>query len=372
MERLNRIIVILGLCLLTACSASNELLLQDLQNIVNDFHAENASAPGVCVHVDCPELDLNWSGCSGTIAKDSQVPLTPSHTFRIASNTKTYVAATILRLVEMGELSLDDTLADLISSEWKALLSSDGYDLEAMTLRHVLSHTSGLNDHSADDRYTEAILANPDHQWTADEQIHLCVEWMDPVGAPGEIYDYTDAGYIILGSIIESKVGKNLGQSVHAILNYESLGLASTWWEYMEETPANTAPRAHQYYDDLDVTEWYASYDLYGGGGMVTDTPDLARFMKLLLTGRILQKPSTLKEMMTAGTNDYRLGLMYMQLGGRQAWGHQGFWNTFAFHLPALDLTLSGTVLNHKSENGKILADRLAARIAKERQEPAK
>lgn len=354
------------LLLLFVCGCANhhDLLKTDLQNIVDRFHSENQMAPGISVYAECPALNLKWEGLSGTVAKNSDAPLKSSHTFRIASNTKTYVAAAMLRLVEDGVLTLDDTLAQLLNSEWKAVLSGDGYALDKMTLKQVLSHTSGLGDHSAGDRYGNAIMAEPLYHWTADEQVKLCAKWADPVGAPGELYKYSDTGYIILGSIIQEKTGKNLGQAVRHILDYDSLGLHSTWWQYMEEKPEAAGPRAHQYFGDQDVTEWNASCDLYGGGGLLTDTVDLARFMRLLLTEKVLKKEATLLEMTRAGTEPYRLGLMHMQLGGHDALGHQGFWNTFAFHIPSLDLTLSGVILNHHAANGRILADRLAACVS--------
>jgi hypothetical protein len=57
---------------------------------------------------------------------------------------------------------------------------------------------------------------------------------------------------------------------------------------------------------------------------------------------------------------------MCQELAGHLAWGHQGFWNTFAFHVPALDLTVSGCVLDHFAANGKELAADLVARVGAE------
>ncbi|MFH0946919.1 MAG: serine hydrolase domain-containing protein, partial [Planctomycetota bacterium] len=301
---------------------------------------------------------------AGTVAKDSVEPLTARHTFRTASNTKTYVAAAMLRLIEMGRLRLDDPLSALLPEERASLLKGDGYDLDAMTLRMVLSHTSGLGDHSDDGRYDEAILADPERRWTADEQIRLLVEWRRPVGAPGEKYSYSDSGYILLGGIIEQQTGLSLGTAVRELLEYDRLGLSSTYWEYTEEPPAAAGPRAHQYYGDLDTRDWHASLDLYGGGGIVADAPDLARFMRRLLEGEVLRQEAALAAMMKDGTPTYRLGLMVKDLSGYEAFGHQGFWNTFAFHVPALDLTVSGCILDHFATNGRELAAALVAAVA--------
>jgi D-alanyl-D-alanine carboxypeptidase len=144
-------------------------------------------------------------------------------------------------------------------------------------------------------------------------------------------------------------------------VDYDKLGLRATFWEYMEDVPAAAGPRAHQYFGDVDVTDWFAGYDLFGGGGIVTDARELALFMRHLLKGRVFDRESTLAAMTGEGTQVYRLGLMTMMAGDHLCVGHQGFWNTFAFHVPALDLSLGGTILNHDAENGWKLVERLVA-----------
>ncbi|MHB8080218.1 MAG: serine hydrolase domain-containing protein [Candidatus Krumholzibacteriia bacterium] len=334
-----------------------------LQQVLDDFLAANPSAPGVSATVICPRLGLDWSGAAGHAARNSEEPLTPRHTFRIASNTKTYVATAILRLAEQGRLSIDDSFGNHLTDEERTLLTNDGYDLTAITLRQVLSHTSGLDEHAGDPRYEAAILADPQHEWTRDEQVHRLVEWRDPIGAPGERYKYSDTGYVLLGGLAERMTGRNLGQAVHELVDYDKLGLRSTWWEVNESTPPGAGPRAHQYFGDQDTYDWNPSLDLYGGGGLLTDAHDLALFMRLLLKGQVLRDEASLAAMTGDGTPPYRLGLMCMELGGRMAWGHQGFWNTFAFHVPSLGLTVAGCVLDHFAANGRVLAEELMSAV---------
>jgi hypothetical protein len=59
------------------------------------------------------------------------------------------------------------------------------------------------------------------------------------------------------------------------------------------------------------------------------------------------------------GARTYRLGIFCSNFGDRLAWGHTGFWNTFAFHVPALDLTVAGAVLDHFTERGQVLAEEI-------------
>jgi D-alanyl-D-alanine carboxypeptidase len=244
------------------------------------------------------------------------------------------------------------------------MLKGDGYDVEAITVAQVLSHTAGFGDHTNDDRFTERILASPQYAWIPEEQLRLLVEWRDPVGKPGEKFVYSDSGYVLLGTLVEAWTGRKLGPAVRDLLRYDALGLKATHWEYMEKAPEGAGPRAHQYYGERDITASNASFDLYGGGGIVSDPRELALFMRSLLAGKVLDRPQTLAEMTGRGTLAYRLGLMVKECDGRLAIGHQGFWNTFAYHVPSLDLTLGGSILNHDAANGFQLVRRLVAVVA--------
>ena len=334
-----------------------------LQGVIEAFLKENPNAPGVTAAVICPRLGIEWSGAAGKAAHGDPAPLTPRHTFRIASNTKTYVAAAVLRLAEMGRIGLDDPIGKHITAAQRDLLKGDGYDVDSITIAQVLSHTAGFGDHTKDPRFEQRIIADHDYPWTAEEQIRLLVEWQDPVGKPGEKYTYSDSGYVLLGTLVEKWAGKKLGPAVRDLLRYERLGLKATYWEYMEEAPAGAGPRAHQYFGEQDITSWTASYDLYGGGGIVSDSMEMALFTRRLLEGKVFDRPDTIEQMTGRGTLPYRLGLMVSEPGGRIAIGHQGFWNTFAFHVPSLDLTLAGSILNHNSVNGIELVRRIVAAV---------
>mgnify|MGYP001817035471 FL=1 len=351
------------LAVLPVVSQAGDDLAHDLQTILEEYQTTNSGVPGVVVRVASPTLGLEWTSALGTDGGTPPRPLTARHTFRIASNTKTYVAAAVLRLIELGKLGLDDPLGPHLSPAERDLLADDGYDLEAMTIAQVLAHTSGLAEHPADARFEEAILADPHHRWTRLEQVTACVEWTDPVGPPGGQFSYSDTGYILLGGIIERMTGRPLGPAVRELLRYDELGLVATWWEIFEKAPAAAGPRAHQYYGELDTYDWDPSLDLYGGGGLVSDVRELGLFMRLLLEGHVLQDDS-LEEMTVRGTANYKLGIFRLDFGGRHAWGHSGFWNTFAYYVPELDLTVSGCILNHHAEKGQELARRLVDAVA--------
>jgi len=238
----------------------------------------------------------------------------------------------------------------------------------AIFRRDVLLHVetspeAGFADHTNDHRFLDKLMSDHQHTWTSSEQLQALVDWRDPVGAPGEKYQYSDSGYVILGTIIERLSGQKLGPAVRKLVGYSDLGLRQTFWEYMEEAPTHAAPRAHQYYGEMDVTDWNASFDLYGGGGIVTDAVEITRFMRALVKGKVL--PSEPMIAMTGrGTAGYRLGLIVQDFDGYLAWGHVGFWNTFAYHVPTLDLTVGGSILNHHATHCHELVSRLIQTVA--------
>jgi D-alanyl-D-alanine carboxypeptidase len=106
--------------------------------------------PARLLHVWAPDLGIDVEVAAGVADLATGEPLQPGSRFRIASVTKPFVAAAALRLVEDGRLSLDDTVATLLAGEYEELLRRGGYDTEVITLRHLLTHTSGIYDFAAD------------------------------------------------------------------------------------------------------------------------------------------------------------------------------------------------------------------------------
>ncbi|MEA2597855.1 MAG: D-alanyl-D-alanine carboxypeptidase [Thermomicrobiales bacterium] len=118
-------------------------------------------------------MGLDWSGTAGVFDRSGAQPLTPNATFRIASNTKTFTAAATPRLVEDGKLELDLPIADLLPAEYLQALQGGGYDPEAITLQHLLAHTSRLHDYAEDAAFQETVFAEPQKRWTRLEQVRL-------------------------------------------------------------------------------------------------------------------------------------------------------------------------------------------------------
>jgi D-alanyl-D-alanine carboxypeptidase len=333
--------------------------------------------PARLLHVLAPNLRVDVEVCAGVSDLETGEPLAPGSRFRIASVTKPFVAAAALRLVEDGRLSLDAPIAALLAGEYDELLRSGGYDTDAIRLRHLLTHTSGIYDFAADaydpgigGGFEATALANPEHRWTRLEQVAWAVERGHPYGPPGAVWGYSDTGACLVGEILERTTGTTMGDAIRELVGYERLGLAHTWQETIEREPPDLPPLSHQYEGTMDVARLDASVDLYGGGGLMSTCRDLGRFFRALLGGEIFRRPETLATMTTtmdevpltqdAGwPEDPSTQAMYLfrrEIAGQTWWGHDGYWGTTAFTCPARDITV---VTGHQRSNMPDAFDRL-------------
>lgn len=222
---------ILALLIAYLVFASSALLAQDvltdqdiittLQTLIDNEIAANPAIPGQLLSVIAPDVGLDADFAAGVVDFESGIALEPGARFRIASVTKTFTAAAVLRLVEQGQVDLDASIEQYVSAESIALLQGDGFATDRITVRHLLLHTSGIPDFSDTPAYSAASFEEPERVWTQREQIAFAMEIADPVGEPGEQYSYSDTGYILLGELIERQTGQSLGAAVRTLLNYE-------------------------------------------------------------------------------------------------------------------------------------------------------
>jgi D-alanyl-D-alanine carboxypeptidase len=329
-------------------------LQSELQKVLDRTLATNPAAIGLLVHVEAPDLQLSWSGAAGHADKDGNSILAADQPALLASNAKTYVAAAIFRLVEQGQLAVDDAVGPRLTEPTNALLVAGGYDTSAITIGHMLNHTSGIFDYNAADGHMEFVVANPKHEWTKEEQLEKAMSAGAPLGAPGEQFSYADTNYVLLAEIIEVATEKPFYTSIRELINFEAQAMHKTWWAILEPQPASTKPLAHQYASDfgLDAYELHQSFDLYGGGGIASTSKDLAIFIQNLFTGRVFREKTTLAAMTTKATpvqpmeGEYMSGLSTIDVNGVQGIGHGGFWGTAANYFPKLNASVAVVVLD--------------------------
>lgn len=318
-----------------------------LRAVIDDAVGASASIPGMIVHVEAPGTHVDVSVAAGVADRTTGAPLTVDAGFRIASNTKTFTAATILRLVEQGELSLETPIAELLAPATVDVLRSGGYHPELITLRQLLVHTSGIYDYGTDPAYEAAVNADPAKQWTRLEQVRFAIEHGRPVGEPGAVYAYSDTGYALLGEIIERVTGGSLADAYRTLLDFAGLHLDATYVESLEPVPPGVAPRAHQYVGVLDGFDANPSFDGLGPSGLVSTVDDLATFYRALLRGEVFAQPETLDVMLEIPPSNAEaragMGIFRLDVAGNVCWSHSGFWGTFVFTCPDIDVTVAAT-----------------------------
>ncbi|MFE7190837.1 serine hydrolase domain-containing protein [Kitasatospora sp. NPDC057541] len=252
--------------------------------------------------------------------------------FRIASVTKTFVATVVLQLVGEGRLSLDDRI-----ERWlPGVVSGNGNDGRAITVRQLLQHTSGLHDDYPDYTSAEDFQRHRDDSWTP-EQIVARAMGHGPDSEPGEQWRYGNTGYVLLGMIVERVTGRTWDVEVGERIT-RPLGLHHTLRPGTSPELPQPHARTYQGFGPgeplVDVTEQVGP-GTNGEAGLVSTTADLDRFFGALLGGRLLP-PAQLAQMKRTVRvgEEFRalmprardgLGLFSRPLscGGRY-WGHEG------------------------------------------------
>ncbi len=339
----------------------------DFQSIIDEASSINNYLYGINLHVEAPGKNFSWSGAAGFADKDSFPLLTTDHGFIISSITKTYVAAAILRLHEDGLLSVDDPIEKYLSEKQNQQLVAGGYDPESITLRHCATHTSGLFDYGTDGDYTKLVIDKPDYIWTRDEQLTRAMEKGKPYGQPGKVYQYSDTGYILLGAIIEDLTEKDLGIAVRELLDFERLGLETTWWENSEERPEAITDMVHQHFSNQDTYHYNTTSDTYGGGGLAASARDVALFYQLLFSNKVFKKAETIKILLEKAplpedyvykhlknnqnslanpNTDYRFGFKVIDIFGKEAYTHGGILGSRVIYIPESDVAVAMNCTN--------------------------
>ena len=136
---------------------------------------------------------LRWRGAAVVLDRASGSPLRASDGYRIASITKTFTSAAILRLADRGSLTLRAPVARYLPVAYRqAALRDGGYDTGRITVRMLLQHTAGLYDYAGTGAYLQALLADPGHRWSRLEQLRFAMANGEPVAPPGRSCSYSD------------------------------------------------------------------------------------------------------------------------------------------------------------------------------------
>lgn len=328
-----------------------------------------AGAPGALVAIDARSPRLGFSAASGVFERGGR-PLRPEDSFRAASVSKAVTAATAVRLAAQGRWSLDDPVTSYLPPEVvDALRGLEGLaSVDALTLRRLLGHTSGLPDYFFDPRFQARVRETPDRTWRPTELVRAVADVGRVDFAPGTDFAYGDTGYVVAGLAIEGLTGETLADACRSLV-LDPLGMDATWLEWHE--PPRGAPVSHHYDGERDLLPANTSFD-WAGGGLVTTAADLVAFLRGLFHGALFEA-RWLAEMTrwreglhwrrdsSARYLRYGLGIGQNVVVDEEVVGATGVWGAFAYYWPAGDAALAGTVNLRGADRAALLGAVLGA-----------
>ena len=212
----------------------------------------------------------------------TQAPMRTTARFRVASITKSFVAAVVLQLVGEGRLALDERVDDVVPG---LLPKADA----AVTVRDLLHHTSGLYDFATDWHWFWPYFhGDPGHQWSP-RQLLAFARSRPLRFRPGSRWQYSSSNYVVLGLIVQAVTHESLATELKQRL-FVPLGLRATTFEAGSAAgPALADGYTLRQSRVTDVTRFSPSA-WWAAGAIVSSATDVARFYRALLRGRILPR----------------------------------------------------------------------------------
>ncbi|HKV38666.1 MAG TPA: serine hydrolase domain-containing protein [Blastocatellia bacterium] len=326
------------------------------------------SSPGAAVLVRRGGSVLHKKGY-GLADLATGTPIAPDTCFLLASITKQFTALAVMVLVERGQVAYDDPVT-MFLPEFKTHGSR-------ITVRHLLHHTSGVEDYqdlfirtgkiAAD--YPRSARREGEFEPTAAETLEAISSRMTRF-APGDQWEYSNSGYVVLAQLVERVSGKRFSEFLDANV-FRPLGMSNTL--VYDETRPEIRNRARSYategrsYKGLDYTPLNA---VYGQDNIYSTLDDLVKWYDALETNRLVSA-STMELGFTSGMlsvgalTGYGFGWFLGNYLGLATGSHTGSWGGFkhfALHYPSLRFT--ALVLSNFDGLDDVARSALAGKIA--------
>lgn len=235
------------------------------------FRHYTGNVPGASVVV-VRDGNVVYRKSFGTADLEQHVAASPDTHYRLASVSKEFTAAAILSLADRGKLSLDDSIR-------KWLPSMPPY-ADAITIRQLLTHTSGLVD------YEDVIPAGRTAQLDDEDVLHLVESQTKTYFAPGTSWRYSNSGYVLLGLIVARASGEPFPAYLHDAI-FDPLGMKTT---VMHVDGRDTfVDRAYGYTRERDRwnrTDQSVTSATLGDGSIYTSVDDLVQWLRALDSGK--------------------------------------------------------------------------------------
>ena len=263
-----------------------------------------------------------------------------------ASIGKTFTAIVALQLCDEGLLNLEAPITTWLPNEKMQRIPSS----EKITLRHLLSHTSGIIDYMNDDKvWRSDFVKAPRRKWTHSDIVPYLYD-KPLLFEPGTSYHYSNSNYILVGAIIE----KVIGQPHHTLIRKRILSPLGLKRTLNGHETARGEERAHGYIVKgggriIDTYPWYSHYGLADSG--IHSTPgELALLLRSLFTTDQILSEAMRTEMTNVSElghppSRYGMGIIVQRdpWGAGRCYSHDGIdpgYQADMMYFPDIDLTL--------------------------------
>lgn len=317
------------LLILPVMSFAQDSTVQKLEDLLEVYHTNNHFNGSVLISRKGVILLQKGYGVQNA---ENKALNTPESIYQIASVTKTFTSAVILKLIEQGRLSFDDK----VSKFYKGFANGN-----EITIRNLLQHTSGIHNFTETDT---TILASNEKQ-----SIDF-IRSLAPDFKPGTQWNYSNSGYVILGYIIEKVSGMSYWQVVRRYI-FEPLQMTNSGFDFRQLVSSNKATG----YDDLSDTVHHRatitdSTVPAGAGAIYSSVGDMYKWHQALQSHQVVRK-ELMSEAYEAGPlHNYGYGWQIDSVDGKKMVSHSGsisgFGSNFA-RIPDDDICI--VLLNNKS-----------------------
>lgn len=290
-------------------------------------------APGAAVMVIQDGRIVHARGY-GLARLDTKEPVTLKTAFDLASTSKQFTAMAVMMLAERGKLGYDDPLTKFFP-EFPAYAGK-------VTIRHLLTHTSGLADVLNPEWYRQG------YEPPAKEVRRMMAREQNFRFAPGEKFEYNNTGYVLLALVVEQVSGQSFARFMRENL-FKPLGMTDTL--ILDESKRKTRRMAVSYFSEGNQFKPYeptSDIFFYGAKGVVSTLEDMRRWEEAL-TSEKLVKAATLKQAFTPakllnGTETiYGFGWFVFKENGVEVYEHAGGYLAYRANIrryPALATTI--------------------------------
>ena len=281
-----------------------------IDQVVKHFAGDNRFMGTVLVAKDGAVV---FSRAYGFANLEWQIPNTVDTRFRIGSISKQFTAAAVLLLEERGKLQTTDLV--------KKHLPDAPAAWDGITIHHLLTHTSGIPNLTALPEYESirTLSTRPDRLVASFSNKPLDF-------APGERFNYSNSGYVLLAALVERVAGQPFERFVQENI-FDRLVMkhtgSDTFTAIIPRRAAGYSPASGRRGGELRNAQYIDMTIPIGGGSLYSTTDDLARWAHTLFGGKLLSAES-LRKMTRPEKDNYAYGLGIGNVGERRAYTHTG------------------------------------------------